>query len=127
MSTPFLPTPADTQAAKQQLEHFIDSSTLPPRLSQLMTDLLSQLADGKAVLVTTVDTEISTQQAAELIGVSRPYLVKLLEQGILPFRKIGPRRRIHLQDVLSYKAKLDAQRQEALQELADELQDLGLV
>ena len=70
--------------------------------------------------------EISTQQAADLLGVSRPYLVKLVESGKLPHRKVGPRRRLHLEDVLAYRTQLEAVRRDALQALADDLQELGL-
>lgn len=59
-------------------------------------------------------------------SVSRPYVVKLVEAGELPHRKVGPRRRLYLEDVLAYKARLDAQQQEALRALADDLQEMGL-
>lgn len=123
MPVPFIPTPADAQDAQrhlQQLQH------TPPtgRLAGLLEELLEPLAAGKAVQVLTLDDEISTQQAAELLRVSRPYLVKLIEEGRLPHRKVGPRRRLHLEDVLAYKAGLDAQRQAALQALASDLQEL---
>ena len=127
MSAPFLPTPADTRAAQQQLTKLAArKDELSPGLAELLTQMLSQLAAGKAVQITTVDTEIGTGQAADLLGVSRPYLVKQLESGALPYRKVGPRRRIKLEDVMRYKAELDGQRREALQSLADDLQELGL-
>lgn len=78
MAAPFLPTLADTKAANQQLEE-LSSAALPPTLAELLTSLLSQVAEGKAVQLTAVETEISTQQAADLLGVSRPYLVKMLD------------------------------------------------
>lgn len=127
MTTPFLPTPADTEAARTQLEQLrAQTRELPARVTEVLEDLLGSLAAGKAVQVVTLDPEISTQQAADLLNVSRPYLVKLVEQGALPHRKVGPRRRLYLEDVLAYKARLDAQRQQALQALADDLQELGL-
>lgn len=123
MSIPFIPTPADTQDAQRQLQQ-LQTTPGTGRLAGLLEDLLQQLAAGKAVQVLTLDEEISTQQAAELLNVSRPYLVKLVEEGQLPYRKVGPRRRLYLEDVLAHKANLDAQRQAALQALADDLQDL---
>lgn len=127
MSAPFLPTPADTRAAQQQLERLAHAhGDLSPGLAELMTSLLSQLAAGRGVQITTVDTEVSTQQAADLLGVSRPYLVKQLEAGELAYRKVGPRRRLQLEEVMRYKARLDHQRREALQALADDLQEMGL-
>ncbi|MBB5363500.1 excisionase family DNA-binding protein [Deinococcus humi] len=125
MTTPFLPTPADTEAARQQLL-LIRRTPLPNRLAGILEDLLGQLAVGKAVQVVTLEPEITTQQAADLLNVSRPYLVKLVEEGTLPHRKVGPRRRLCLKDVLAYKARLEMQRQQALQALADDLQELGL-
>ncbi|MGY2896141.1 helix-turn-helix domain-containing protein [Deinococcus sp. UYEF24] len=127
MTVPFLPTPEDTRAARTQLEQLrTQAATMPAHLAGLLTDLLTPLAAGKAVQVTAMETEVTTQQAAELLNVSRPYLVKLVEAGELPHRKVGPRRRLHLEDVLAYKARLDASRAAALQALADDLQDLGL-
>ncbi len=131
MTTPFLPTSADTQAAQQQLDRLraqprSGASAASPRLAELLEDLLSQIAAGRAVQVLSLEPEISTQQAAELLGVSRPYLVKLVEAGELPHRKVGPRRRLHLEDVLAYRARLDQTRNAAMQDLADDLQDLGL-
>ena len=127
MITPFLPTLADTQAAQRQLEQL---RTLPsaasPRLAELLDEVLSQLAAGRAVQVVALEREVSTQQAAELLGVSRPYLVKLVEAGELPHRKVGPRRRLHLEDVLAYRTRLKQTREDALQALADDLQEMGL-
>lgn len=126
MSTPLLPTPAEREAARTQLERLrAQTGQVPARLAGVLEDLLGQLAAGKAVQVVTLDPEISTQQAADLLNVSRPYLVKLVEEGALPHRKVGPRRRLYLEDVLAYKARLDAGRQAALQALADDLQELG--
>lgn len=130
MTTPFLPTPADTQAAQRQLEQLraqpSTGASAAPRLAELLEDLLGQLAAGRAVQVTALDAEVGTQQAAELLGVSRPYLVKLVEAGELPHRKVGPRRRLHLEDVMAYRTRLDQVRQDAMQDLADDLQELGL-
>ncbi|GGR23788.1 excisionase family DNA-binding protein [Deinococcus ruber] len=127
MTAPFVPTPDDTQAAQLQLDMLrAQAGRLPVRLAEVLDGLLQDLAAGRAVQVITLEEEISTQQAAELLNVSRPYLVKLVESGALPHRKVGPRRRLHLQDVLAYRARLEAQRQAALQALADDLQELGL-
>lgn len=125
MTTTVFPTAADRAAAQTQLDQ-LDGGALPAQLSEVLQQVLAQLAAGKAVQVVALDPEIGTQQAAELLGVSRPYLVKLVEEGALPHRKIGPRRRLYLEDVLAYRARLEGQRARALQALADDLQDLGL-
>ncbi len=104
-----MPTPADIWAARLQLEQLrgpshLLSNAASPRLTEL---LLGHLAVGRAVQVMVLDTEIGTQQVAALLGVSRPYLVKLVETRELPHRKVGPRRRLHLEDVLAYRTRLD--------------------
>ena len=99
---------------------------LPDTATKALTDVLEHLARGRAVAVVPVESEITTQQAAELLNVSRPYLVDLLEQGAIPFRKVGSRRRIRLADVLAYREIDDAKRRSAVDELTAEAQRLGL-
>ncbi|MGH9765022.1 MAG: excisionase family DNA-binding protein [Blastocatellia bacterium] len=91
-----------------------------------LAEVFGQIAKGKAVLVLPIDDELSTQQAADLLNVSRPYLIKLLESNEIPFRTVGAWRRVRLTDVLAYKHKSDERSQAALQELTDQAQDLKL-
>ncbi|MEZ4617882.1 MAG: helix-turn-helix domain-containing protein [Caldilineaceae bacterium] len=84
--------------------------TIPAAAMQLLAEALSEMANGHSVTLLPVQTELSTQQAANLLNVSRPYLIGLLEKGELPFHKIGTHRRLRLQDVLSYKQKVYAAR-----------------
>jgi len=127
MTVPFIPTPEDIQAAQLQLDLLrAQAGRLPVRLAEVLGGLLQDLSAGRAVQVITLEEEIGTQQAAELLNVSRPYLVKLVESGTLPHRKVGPRRRLYLQDVLTYRAGLDTQRQTTLQALTNDPQDLRL-
>jgi excisionase family DNA binding protein len=76
--------------------------------------------------VVPIDTEISTQQAADLLNVSRPYVITLLKRGDIPFRKDGSRRLIRLADLLAYRAAQEGRSKAALAELAAQAQDLGL-
>lgn len=104
----------------------ITTLDVPPSAVPLIRALLKELGAGRGVTVIADDAEITTQQAAELLGVSRPYLVGLIDKGELPARKVGPRRRLLIADVLAYRADTKAKRREALRELAALDQELGL-
>lgn len=99
---------------------------LPAPVFQVLVQVLKQLAGGRGVSVVPVDVELTTQQAADILLVSRPYLVGLLEAGKIPFRKVGSKRRLLAADVLDYKAKEDRRRDACLADLAAEAQRLGL-
>jgi excisionase family DNA binding protein len=99
---------------------------LPHSVFEVLVRVVHEMARGNAVRVLPVHAELTTQQAAEILGVSRPYLIGLLEKGELPFRKVGSHRRVRLDDLLVYKDKRDRDRRRALDRLAAESQELGL-
>lgn len=94
-----------------------DELILPGHVLQILLDVLAQMAQGNAVGLMPLNQELSTQDAANLLNVSRPFLVGLLEKHEIPFRKVGAHRRVQLKDVLDYKERIDAKRQQALDEL----------
>ena len=101
----------------------IESVALPMPAVRLLAEILSQMAQGNAVTLIPIHAELTTQQAADLLNVSRPFLIKLLEQQRLPFRKVGKHRRVRFSDVLGFKQHSDEQRRAALQRLAAEGQE----
>jgi excisionase family DNA binding protein len=91
----------------------------------LLGTILSEFARGNSVAAVPVQAELTTQQAADLLNVSRPYLIKLLDQGKIPHHKSGSHRRIALKDVLDYKRIADQRREATLAELAELGQELN--
>ncbi|MGH7914982.1 MAG: helix-turn-helix domain-containing protein [Candidatus Binataceae bacterium] len=99
---------------------------LPESLYHELRQLVYHLAHGRAVVVVPLNRELTTQEAADLLNVSRPFLVKLLEQGSIPFAKTGTHRRISVGDLMAYKQRRDAERQRALAHLTQMSQEMGL-
>ncbi len=99
---------------------------LPESLSQVLRQLVYYLAQGRAVTIVPLNRELTTQEAADILNVSRPYLIKLLEQGEIPFTRTGTHRRIRIDDLMEYKKRRDAERRRGMAELTQMSQELGL-
>lgn len=99
---------------------------IPQAAFSLLSDILSNMAHGKLVSLVPVQAEITTQQAADMLNVSRPFMVKLLEEGEIPFIKIGSHRRVLLKDVQDYAAKQQGIRKKQLAFLSKQAQKLNL-
>ena len=99
---------------------------IPMTAMRVLGEALRQIALGKAPVVLPLDAEVSTQQAADILSVSRPYLIRLLDSNEIPFRRVGAHRRIRLLDVLTYKRRNDEERMKVLDELEAQAQELKM-
>lgn len=116
----------EERGGRLQVEGHREEVALPDAVTTALIEMLTDLTEGRAVSIASADDELTTREAADLLNVSRPHLVKLLEEGAITFHKVGTHRRVRRRDVLAYKAKQRAEAEDALQQLADQAQQLGL-
>ncbi|WP_433166501.1 helix-turn-helix domain-containing protein [Kribbella sp. CA-247076] len=103
-----------------------DTLALPRSAVELLARVLAHMAAGQAVSVVPAHAELTTQQAADLLNVSRPFLIGLLDAGEIEYRKVGKHRRVRADSLLDYKRRDDRVRREAADELAQLNRDMGL-
>ena len=100
--------------------------TLPAPALGLLLRILNEMAQGNAITLVPHHAELTTQQAADALNMSRPHFIKLLERGAVPFHKVGTHRRVLFRDVAAYKRRIQAESEAALEELAALSQKLRL-
>lgn len=100
--------------------------TIPTRAFKILRAVLENMAEGNSIAIIPSNSELTTQEAANILNISRPHLVKLLEGGKIPFSKVGSHRRIELKDIVAYENKISKQRRIRLNKLAKQAQKLNL-
>ena len=115
----------------QQIEIFDDKGPadpvrIPISALRLLVDVLTKIGEGNAVSIIPVHAELTTQEAADVLNVSRPHLIKLLENKKIPFHRTGTHRRVRYQDLIAYKERIDAERSRTLNALTEQAQELGM-
>lgn len=138
---PVIPSESDVDLARKMMPHFKrngdskkvnvrvgsgEQIELPEVAVELLVRILGQLAAGNAVTLMPIHKALTTQEAADILGVSRPFVVAQMDSGKIPYRKVGTHRRVMVKDLVDYKRKMDAAREQSLDELAAEGQRLGL-
>ncbi len=117
------------RASKASLNVRMEDGTdlqLPKAVTPLLIKILTEMAQGNAVTLIPLHAELTTQEAANLLSISRPFLNKLLEQGALPFHKVGTHRRIKFVDLETFRAQREAVRESSLAALAKQAQEEGM-
>jgi len=103
-----------------------ETIAIPLPALRLLSGILNEMAKGNAVTLIPIQSELTTQQAAELLNVSRPYLIGLLEEGKIPFRLVGQHRRVRLDDLMTFKGRDDEARRRIADALTADAQELGM-
>lgn len=109
-----------------EIEETREKIRIPINALKLLAEILRETSQGKPISIVPVATEVTTQVAAEILGCSRPHVVKLLETGEIKFTKIGKHRRIKYEDVISYKNKMKAYQERLINEIMDTDEKSGL-
>jgi len=108
-----------TQNPEIEIEETQERIKVPLKALKLLVKILKETSQGKPVSIVPMATEITTQSAAELLGCSRPHIVKLLEEGEIPFTKVGKHRRIKYEDLINYKQKTKEKQAKLLREMME--------
>lgn len=114
------------QAVEVVIEHSEEAIRLPREVAVVLREVLTNSAAGRSVEVIPMHAELTTQEAADFLNVSRPHVVKLMDNGILPGHKVGTHRRIYASDVHAYKHQRDIEALRAADELTSLSEEMGL-
>lgn len=99
---------------------------IPSSALRFFIDVLTQLGEGNSVSLIPIHAEMTTQEGADILGISRPTFIRLLDDNVIPYHRVGNRRKVKYQDVHEYKQKIDEERLKVLAELSELDQELGM-
>ena len=109
-----------------EIEETNDRIKIPFKALKLLSEILKSMSEGNPISIVPIATEVTTQKAAEILGCSRPHLVKLLEEGAIDFVKVGKHRRILFEDVMQYKQKMKEEQKKHIIDMMNQDEELGL-
>ena len=115
--------------AEEELKIKLDDGTeltLPKAATRLLHHLLTQMSLGNAVTLIPIHAELTTQEAADYLNVSRPFLIKLLEANRIPFHMVGTHRRVKFTDLEAFRKRAEQERRAAMEELVEQAEELGM-
>lgn len=115
-----------SQSLEIEIQETQEKIKIPRAALEILAEVLEATSKGKPVTVVPIDTEMTTQAAAELLGCSRPHLVKLLEEGEIPFTKIGKHRRVKFEDVMAYRKRMKERQKELIIKIMQADEESGL-
>ncbi len=115
-----------SETVEIEIEETEEKITLPVSALRFLSQIVKAMSEGKAVSVLPIATEVTTQKAAEILGCSRPHLVKILEEGKIDFIKVGKHRRIKIEDVLAYREQTKKEQKDRLIDMMKGDEELGM-
>lgn len=115
-----------SNTAEIEIEETEEKIKIPISALKLLAKILEQISKGNPISIVPIATEVTTQAAAELMGCSRPHIVKLLEDGEIPYTKVGKHRRIKYEDVAVYKKEMKSKQRKNIQDLMELDEESGL-
>jgi len=115
-----------SELADIEIEETGEKIKVPRRALAFLGNILKAMSEGKPISIVPLATEVTTQSAAEILSCSRPHLVKLLEEGKIPFTRVGKHRRLMIEDVLKYKQQMKAEQKQHLIGIMNSDEDSGL-
>ena len=116
----------NSQETEIEIEETKDKIKIPLRALKLLENILKAMSEGKPISIVPMATEVTTQKAAEMLGCSRPHLVKLLEEGKMEYTTVGRHRRIRFEDVLKYKEQMKKTQKQHIIDIMNADEEMGL-